>query len=329
MLKPGEEWVWVPFEVDKVYDGFRIDRFLSRRLASYSRSRIQKILQEARVLKQGKPARASTKVRTGERVEIAYPRKREDPVPEGLQLPILFEDDHLLVIDKPSGLLSHPTDKTVLHTVTGLLKARRPDIPAAYLLHRLDRETSGVLALAKHPAAAKRWTQAMEKHEVQKEYLALVSGIPEPRAGRIDQPIGREGKEIKIRQAVTHNGGVSAITDYQTERISDLHRVSLVRAFPRTGRLHQIRVHLASRGWPLLGDKLYQGSGELYLKMIQKTLRAEETASTGFPRVALHAAVLSFFHPISGHAMRIEAPFPGDMAAFIEHGSFSDTLSIR
>src|SRR5450631_1568532 len=188
-----ERWIWVPFEVDKKYDGYRIDRFLSQRLVGYSRNKVQGILAEARVLKEKKPAKANTKVRTGEKIEIAYRRRPEEALGPETTIPILYEDEDLIIVNKPGDLLSHPTDKIVDHTVLGFLRHSRPDLPKLHLLHRLDRETSGVIALAKNPKTARAWSRHMEAHEIQKEYVAVVRGEISPAEGIIDMPIGREG----------------------------------------------------------------------------------------------------------------------------------------
>jgi len=329
-----ERWVWVPFEVDKKFDGYRIDRFLARRLLGYSRRKVQSILSEARVLKADLPAKANTKVRTGDKIQIAYLRRPEAPLAAEASIPILFEDDDLIIVNKPADLLSHPTDKIVDHTVLGVLRHARPDLPKLHLLHRLDRETSGVIALAKHPRAARAWTSEMEAHRIQKEYIAVVRGVVSPKEGLIDMPIGRQGGEIRVRQWVNVPGAVPAVTKYRlqsffrtgrTEQCSasfDLFERSIVRVFPKTGRLHQIRVHFAAIGHPLLGDPLYTGDGEIYKKMIQGTLTETDRAGLGFPRVALHAAALTFWHPVLKSELRIEAPLPEDMQCLISDKLF-------
>ena len=222
----GERWVWVPFEVDKKFDGYRIDRFLTQRLVGYSRSKIQTILEEARVLKGDRPAKANTKVRTGEKIQIAYLRRPEKPLDAGAALPILFEDADLIIVDKPTDLLSHPTDKIVNHTVLGILRHARPDLGKLHLLHRLDRETSGVIALAKNPQTARIWTRHMEAHEIQKEYIAIVRGKMSPAEGIIAMPIGREDGDIRVRQWVNVSEASEALTRYQTMRSDDLGHVS-------------------------------------------------------------------------------------------------------
>lgn len=328
-MKRDDEWVWVPFQVELRHAGLRIDRFLAERLHAQSRTRVQRILEEARVLRNGRAVRSSAKVRSGEIIEVAYPRKHEAPLAEGTALPVLFEDDDFLIINKPAGLLSHPTHKTVLHTVTGILKATRNDLRSAHLLHRLDRDTSGVIALAKNAEAARGWTRSMERREIHKEYIAIVQSVPEPRQGMIDRPIGREGGAIQVRQSIDSGVGAVAVTDYEVEHMSPDQRWSVVRCRPRTGRLHQIRVHMASIGHPLLGDPLYHGDGQLYMRRMRGQATADELASLGFPRVALHAAELRFEHPRTHRAMRVAAPLPEDMARFIGAHPFSDTLSLR
>lgn len=320
-LAETEQWVWVPFEVDKRFDGFRIDRFLSQRLVAYSRSKVQKILAEGRIVKAGRPSRASHKVHSGDKILIAYPRRSEPPLAPEASLPVLWEDEHLLVINKPANLLSHPTDKISLNTVLGILRQSRPDIKRLHLLHRLDRETSGVLTLAKSAVVAQRWTRAMEKYEIRKEYIAFVHGLPNPAKGLIAWPIGREGGEIKVRQWINTPGAVPAATRYEvTQRAPSF---SVVRAFPQTGRLHQIRVHFAALGHPILGDKLYTGTGETYLKLVrQQEISESDRKILAFPRLALHAAALTFQHPITQKSLRIEAPLPEDMQTHLKISLF-------
>jgi 23S rRNA pseudouridine1911/1915/1917 synthase len=321
------DWVWVPFEIDKQFDGYRVDRYLAQRLAAYSRVQVQKILEASRVTRGDQPLKASAKVRGGERILIAYPRRHEAPIPGDAALPVLYEDNDLLVIDKPANLLSHPTDKIQLHTVLGYLRHLRPDLTRVHLLHRLDRETSGVLALAKNRAAARAWTKAMEERRIKKTYLAIVRGATPHKRGTLDAPIGRQGGAIKVRQWVDVPNAVSAVTRY--EIVACCEEFSLVRAFPVTGRLHQIRVHFASMGHPILGDPLYQEDGAAYRAMIEKGLTSDDRARLGFPRLALHAASIRFPHPITGELLRILAPLPPDFRAFLAGWAKSDTLTFR
>jgi 23S rRNA pseudouridine1911/1915/1917 synthase len=324
-----DPWVWVPFEVDKKFDGCRIDQFLAHRLTGYSRNRVQKILEEARVHKEGKPAKNHGRVKTGDKIEVAYQRRPEQPLDPKAALSVLYEDDDLLLVDKPANLLSHPTDKVVKNTVLGILRQSRSDTKPLHLLHRLDRETSGVLALAKHPAAARAWTRAMERHSVKKMYLALVRGIPQPLEGVMDRPIGPQGGDIHVRQWVDVEGAAQASTRYATLKTFDRSGdpISWVSAFPQTGRLHQIRVHFSSRGTPLLGDPLYTGDGALYRKMIKGELSdGEREKVLGFPRVALHAARLELTHPMTGKPLVVESPCPEDLRQW--HAAHTDPESL-
>jgi 23S rRNA pseudouridine1911/1915/1917 synthase len=322
-LTSGDKWVWVPFEVDKRFDGDRVDQFLARRLVAYSRSRVQKILQESRVLRGTQPLKASTRVRGGDRILIAYPHHPEEPLAEDAAMPVLFEDEALIVVNKPADLLSHPTDKVEKHTVLGVLRHCRPDLKQLHLLHRLDRETSGVLTLAKTSLAARSWTSHMEARKIKKEYIAIVRGKPRLKEGILDRPIGRQGEEIKVRQWVDTADAVPAITRYKV--MSSSKTCSVVKAFPETGRLHQIRVHFAALGHPLLGDVLYNGDGALYLKMVYRKLVPSDRDSLGFPRLALHAARIVFPHPINGRETAVEAPLPSDLSSFLENSGMVKT----
>jgi 23S rRNA pseudouridine1911/1915/1917 synthase len=311
-----DEWVWVPFHVEARFDGLRVDRFLAQRLTAYSRNRVQQMLTTSRVMRDERPLKASSRVHNGDRILIAYPRRPEAPLAEDATLPVLYEDESLLLVNKPGDLLSHPTDKIANNTVLGILRHSRSDLGKLHLLHRLDRETSGVLALAKTSEAARRWTKNMEARRIKKQYIALVAGELSAREGRIDAPIGRERGEIKVRQAVKGNGAVPAVTRYQV--LTSDSDFSVVRLYPETGRLHQIRVHMAHIGHPLLGDVLYNGDGSLYLKMARRKLVPEERLSTGFPRLALHAEQLTFSHPMTDQLLTVKAPLPADLQGKID-----------
>ncbi len=330
-MKTDAGWVWVPFEVDKKFEGYRIDRFLAQRLKGYSRSKVQGILAEARVLKEERPAKAHGKVRAGDKIQVSYPRKDEKPLAPGVSLPVLYEDDDLLLIHKPAHLLSHPTDKVVHNTVLGVLRHTRPNLESLHLLHRLDRETSGIMSLAKNSRAARLWAKAMMRHEIRKEYIAFVRGVLSPSEGVMDWPIGAEGGPIRVRQAIHGLGASPARTRYVllkswgqirfssngASKLDLTPGVSMVRVFPQTGRMHQIRVHMAALGHPLLGDPLYTGEGEIYLKLVAGRCTPADRSTLGFPRVALHAATLSFLHPMTQSPMRIEAPLPEDMQRYL------------
>jgi len=325
------DWIEVPCPASDVPGsaGLRLDLFLARRLHGYSRAAIQRMIVEERVLLPGRgsgPAlrpvgkcvgrmgravfpRASTRIQEGDTVVLLYPR-REDPPPLCSRITVLHEDAHLVVVDKPAGVLSHPTDKIVRNSVTAILAAQLPGT-ALHLGHRLDRETSGVLVLARDPDSARRLQEQFARREVSKEYLAVVVGRVPFESREVSGAIGRENGRIRVRQAVGGQGGDAAFT--LVERVAVGHAFSLVRALPRTGRLHQIRVHLSSLGFPVAGDKLYLGDGEPYLKAVRKEWTPEDAAALGAPRQMLHARRITLRHPGDGERRSFAAPLPADM----------------
>lgn len=306
-MTTAQEWVEVPFRPLKEQTGMRLDAFLAARLHKYSRAKVQEIIGEGRVFLRGKPAKPSARVGDGELVLIRYPRAEEPPVPHET-MPVLYRDERIVVIDKPGGTLSHPTDKIQRNTVTHLLSRQLGC--KVFLAHRLDRETSGVMLLALDSSAARRIYEQFLAREIRKEYLAVVLGRVAWTKKTVNAPIGAEGGEIKVRRAVGVAGGDPAVTDF--ERLACDGRYSLVSAKPRTGRLHQIRAHLAFLGHPLAGDKLYQGEGEVYMKAVRKELAPADLAALGAERQLLHAWRLSFKHPDDDRPLVFEAPVPAD-----------------
>lgn len=315
-LSPGHVWVEIPFPVTDIHGaaGMRVDQFLSKRLHQYSRSQVQALIDQDRVFLRGRPAKASARVREEDVVLIRYPR-RPEAEPETKRLPVLHEDENLLVVDKPPCVLSHPTDKVLLNTVTTILSRQFPGV-RLHLAHRLDRETSGVLVLAKDPETARLLTDQFSGRLVRKEYLALVFGSVEWERRLVDRPLGREGGRIKVRQAVDAHDGQPALTEF--ERLAAAPELSLVRARPRTGRLHQIRVHLASLGHPVLGDKLYVGEGECYMKAVKGSLGPGDLEALGAPRQMLHARGLDLLHPATARPLSLRAPLPADFRALMK-----------
>ncbi len=299
-------FVEAPFEVQKPQDNIRIDRFLALRLTRYSRARVQALIRESRVFSHGRLAKASSRVRAGETVIIRYPRKIEPECPIK-SLTVLYEDEDLIAVNKPAGLLSHPSGKSVKNTATEVLKRQFPNIklrPA----HRLDRETSGVLLLAKSSEIARILCETFSAHQVQKEYHAAIVGRFPWKMRTVEVPIGRENGAIYSRQ--TTGKGRWAKTEFESLFSADDY--SLVAARPKTGRLHQIRVHLAYLGYPIAGDKLYINDGKAYLKAVEKTITESDLKELGAKRQMLHAFKLSFRHPRTGLPLQIRADWPED-----------------
>jgi 23S rRNA pseudouridine1911/1915/1917 synthase len=309
----SQEWVEVPFRVLKEHDGMRLDAYLVIRLNKLSRATVQKLIDEGRVALRGRTAKASARVAWEETIVIRYPRTAEPPVPHET-MPLLYQDEALVVINKPGGTLSHPTDKILHNTVTHILARQLGR--KVFLAHRLDRETSGALVLALDPAAARSLYDQFVGRAIRKEYLAVVFGEVPWKKKVVDAPLGPQGGEIRVRQAV--GAGQPAVTEF--ERLATDGKLSLVSAKPRTGRLHQIRAHLAHAGHPVVGDKLYVGEGEAYMKAVRRELAREDLDALGADRQLLHAWRISFAHPVTGKALSVEAPVPADFPLRPEAG---------
>ncbi len=291
------------FEVDSAGHGQRIDKLLVAHAGEFSRSHLQTLIERGLVRVDGVVARtASRRLRAGQMVNVELQPTDECRAftAESMALAIVFEDAHLIVLDKPAGLVVHPAPGHWRGTLVNGLLAHHEGaalLPRAGIVHRLDKDTSGLMVVAKTLEAMTALTRAIAARELQREYLALVHGVVRG-AGRepfsIEAPIGRDPVS-RVRMAVVA-GGKAARTDV-TRIAADAH-FSAVHCRLHTGRTHQIRVHLASRGHPLLADALYGGA-----------------AALGLLRQALHAARLGLAHPISGEPLRFEASLPADLQA--------------
>ena len=295
----------------------RLDKALAEALPAISRARIQALIAEGKVTHEGTALRsASAKAAEGLYAIEVPPPEPAEPEAQDIPLQVLFEDAHLIVIDKPAGMAVHPApgspDRTLVNallhhcrgTLSGVGGVARPGI-----VHRLDKDTSGVMVAAKSDAAHAGLAEQFARHDVERLYIALVRGAPHPLRGEVETLIGRSPHDRK-KMAVLKSGGRIAITGYVTEKAfgpAERPLAARVACRLRTGRTHQIRVHLASRGAPCLGDPLY-GSGPP-----QAAVRAA-IAEAGLARQALHAAILGFRHPITGETLRFETPLPADMA---------------
>ena len=284
--------------------GLRLDQFLAFCCPDMTRSRLANLIRDGFGTINGYPARPSQKVRSGDVVTLTIPPAVPlDLEPEDIPISILYEDDDLMVVDKPWGLTVHPAPGHPSHTLVNALLALRPNLSGIGgvqrpgIVHRLDKDTSGLMLVAKNDAAHNSLAGQLQKKLIHKRYLALVWGSPKPASGVIDGVIARDPRNRK-RMAVVADGRAST-TNYATLEVFS--EVSLVEARPVTGRTHQIRVHLTSIGHPLVGDALYSN---------KKTGLVE--------RQFLHAETLEFQLPSTGKTMAVTAPLPPDLQGALE-----------
>jgi 23S rRNA pseudouridine1911/1915/1917 synthase len=296
--------------------GDRIDRVLAERAGDLSRARLQALIDQGAVFFGETPVRSgSVKAQAGlYRIEVPAPVSAT-PQAEDIPLTVLYEDAHLIVIDKPAGMVSHPGPgqetgslvHALLHHCAGSLSGiggvARPGI-----VHRLDKETSGVMVAAKTDAAHHGLSDLFARHDIDRAYIAFTRGALQPPRGTLEGRIGRSPQDRK-KMALLKTGGREATTHYAVEQTYGPPAAPVaarVRCRLETGRTHQIRVHLASRGTPCLGDPVYGSSRPI--RQVQEIL-----TEAGLHRQALHAAVLGFVHPISGETLRFETPLPEDL----------------
>lgn len=289
----------IKLEVARENSGLRLDRFLALALPAFSRARLQTLIRDGFVRLNEKTPRPRDPVHTGDTIELTEPAiEKVEALPEQIALEILFEDDDLLVLNKPAGLVMHPGAGHQQHTLVNALLAHCKDLSGIGgkerpgIVHRLDKETSGCLVVAKNDATHRDLSRQFAARTMTKIYLALVAGIVRKRTGIIDKAIARHPVH-RQRMSIARRQGRSAKTEYRV--LQSGNDMSLLECTLHSGRTHQIRVHLHHLGHPVLGDKLYGGK------------RAGD-----FPRQMLHAWKLGFNHPRSGEEMSFEAPLPPD-----------------
>ena len=283
--------------------GKRLDRFLASLPEIGSRATAERLVRNGGVRVDGSVRAKSTKLAGGEELEFDPPGPATSTLePEAMDLVVPYEDEHLLVVDKPAGLVVHPAPGHARGTlVHGLLAydvegGEEPERPG--IVHRLDRDTSGLMVVARSPAAHRRLQEMVQTREVVREYLALVVGRPRSRRGTIDAPIGRDRSDA-LRHSLDTDSPRDAVTHFEVTEL--LPRHALLRVTLETGRTHQIRVHLAAVELPVAGDPLYGRAGEL-----------------GLERQFLHAARLAFPHPVTGEPVDVTSDMPADLASALD-----------
>lgn len=297
--------------------GERLDRVLAALAPQLSRARLQGLIAEGRVTRDGVTVRSASEKAVG---DLAYvidvpPPAPAEPEPEDLPLTVLFEDEHLIVIDKPSGMATHPAPGSETGTLVNALLYRLAGrlsgvggVARPGIVHRLDKDTSGVMVVAKTDAAHAGLAALFADRDLDRRYTAFSRGVPKTPEGRVETQLGRSAHDRK-KMSVLRSGGRRAATTWNTERTYGVGERPLAAKLScklETGRTHQIRVHMAHLGAPLLGDAVY-GSGPPAAAV------REAIAAAGLSRQALHAATLGFIHPVTGETMRFESALPEDL----------------
>lgn len=298
--------------------GARLDWYLAQQFPAFSRVMLRKAINAAGVKVDDRRVKAAHRLRPGERITVVLPETaREGPRPENIPLDILYEDDAIAVIDKPPGMVVHPAKGHWAGTLTAALQFHFDQLSGAGgptrpgIVHRLDRDTSGVIVVAKTDPVHFALSRQFENRQVEKEYFTLCAGVPDRDGGTIDQPIGphpHQREKMAIRR--DHPARRTAQTSYEV--IERFDGFSAIRVLPKTGRTHQIRLHLASIGCPVLCDRLYGGRAQITRGEIR---RDTADAQVLLARQALHARRLRFAHPTTGARVEFVAPLPADIAA--------------
>ncbi len=319
--------------VSETYKGMRLDRYLAYALPDISRSRLQKLINDGYVsLDDNIVSDKDFKVRLGDSFVVVVPPPTDaDPEPENIALDIVYEDEDLIVVNKPAGMTVHPAPGAYHGTLvnallyhcqnnlSGVGGVKRPGI-----VHRIDKDTSGLLVVAKNDLAHQGLTEQFFVHSIERTYYAVVYGLPQPLKGTIEKNIARSRFDRK-KMAVTENGGKTAITHYECLKTNNA-AVSLIKCNLETGRTHQIRVHMASIGCNLVGDQTYVKSSKTQIKGLEPEVK---NFVNTFPRQALHAASLGFVHPRSKQFMQFSVYFPADMHLLLDTCSLNLGYSLK
>lgn len=314
------------FVADKGQQLLRVDKFLVLRLEKSSRNRVQQAADAGCILVNGKPVKSNYRVKPLDVVSVVMdrPRYELEILPENIPLDIVYEDEHLLVVNKPAGLVVHPGHGNYSGTLVNALAWHfrdNPDYdvsaPRMGLVHRIDKDTSGLLVVAKTPDAKTNLGKQFFNKTTKREYVAVVWGVPDPQQGTIVGNVGRNPKD-RLQMTVFPDGsqGKHAVTHYEV--LENLGYVSVVRCVLETGRTHQIRVHMKHIGHPLLNDARYGGDEILRGERSASYRKFVDNCFAVCPRQALHARTLGFVHPATGKELFFSSDVPQDMTAMIE-----------
>ena len=314
------------FVADKGQQLLRVDKFLVSRLEKSSRNRVQQAADAGCIIVNGKPVKSNYRVKPLDVVSVVMdrPRYELEIIPENIPLDIVYEDDQLLVVNKPAGLVVHPGHGNYSGTLVNALAWHfkdNPDYdvadPRMGLVHRIDKDTSGLLVVAKTPDAKTHLGKQFFNKTTKREYVAVVWGVPEPAEGTVTGNVGRSPKD-RLQMTVFPDGsqGKHAVTHYKV--LENMGYVSVVRCVLETGRTHQIRVHMKYKGHPLLSDVRYGGDEILRGERSASYRKFVENCFAICPRQALHARTLGFVHPVTGQEMFFSSEIPSDMTAMIE-----------
>ncbi|HEY3251822.1 MAG TPA: RluA family pseudouridine synthase [Ignavibacteria bacterium] len=307
----------------------RIDKYLATHVENSSRTKVKEVITEGGVLVNGKKIKANYIIQPNDVIDITLPDapERVDVVPENIPLDIMFEDEYLMIINKPAGMVTHPAYKNysgtlvnalLYHVGNKLLPTADGDEEAglerAGIVHRLDKLTSGIIVAAKDEVTQRKLSMLFSRHEIEREYWALVWGLFKQKKGIIEKALGRDPRDRRFFAVVKE--GKHSVTEYEVIKEYDF--LSLIKLKLHTGRTHQIRVHMFSIGHPVFGDPIYEGRKAHGIQLTTNLKQRIKNLLDTMPRQALHAKVLGFTHPITVEKLRFESELPEDMNAVIE-----------
>lgn len=315
--------------VPDIKERTRLDKYITRFIENASRTKVQKCINLGNVLVNGNFVKSNYLLRPFDEIEIELPvPEKQDILPEDIPLNIIFEDEYLLIVNKPAGMVTHPAYKnytgTLVNAVMYYSTQKNESLSSlngferAGIVHRLDKDTSGLLVIAKDENTHRLLSQQFFKHTIEREYNAIIWGTMKEKSGTIECRLGRDKRDRKKVAVITDEDsfGKLAITDYRV--IEEFEFLSLIKLILKTGRTHQIRVHLSSIGHPVFGDETYGGRTPHSVNLTSNIKSRINNLLDEMPRQALHARVLGFIHPITKEKMRFESELPEDMRNIIE-----------